>query len=109
MANIGDRVLAVWPQEQGEWWYPGVVVSDAGGAKEVVFDDGGRAAISDAEMIPLSIGAGKRVFCRWKGGDKYYGGVVSSATGGCIHINYDDGDKESTSVSLVRINRADVQ
>ena len=108
MASIGDRVLAEWPQEQGQWWYPGVVVSDAGQAQDVQFDDGGRATLSSSQMRPLSIGAGQRVFCRWKGGEQYYGGRVSSAVGGCILVDYDDGDKESTSVSMVRINSADL-
>lgn len=108
MASIGERVLAEWPAEV-QWWYPGVVVSDAGGAKEVQFDDGGRATLTDAQMVPLSIATGKRVFCRWKGGEQYYGGVVSSSVGNCIHVDYDDGDKESTSVSMVRINIADLR
>ena len=109
MAAVGERVLAVWPEEQGQWWYPGVVVSDAGTAKEVVFDDGGRATVTDDQIIALNIAAGNRLYCRWKGGQQYYGGVVSSAAGSCIHVDYDDGDKESTSVSMVRINAADVR
>jgi hypothetical protein len=108
MASVGERVLAEWPQEV-QWWYPGVVVSDAGQAKEVQFDDGGRATLTDSQMIPLSIGVGSRVYCRWKGGQQYFGGVVSSAVGSCIHVDYDDGDKESTSIAMVRVNKSDMR
>ncbi len=107
MASLGDRVLAEWPAEV-QWWYPGVVVSDAGQAKEVQFDDGGRATLTDSQMTPLGVQTGMRVFCRWKGGDQYYGGKVSSAVGSCIHVDYDDGDKESTSISMIRVNKADL-
>jgi hypothetical protein len=107
MPNVGERVLAQWPQET-DWWYPGVIVSDAGGAIEVQFDDGDRAVLIQQQAKPLDVGLGSRVFCRWKGGQSYYPGIVSSVTGHAIGIDYDDGDKEVSAVGMIRVNVKDL-
>lgn len=107
MPNIGDRVLAKWPQEE-QWWYPGVVTkSDASGI-EVTFDDGDRSVVAPDQMRPLSVGVGSRVYCRWRGGAAYYPGKVGQAQGAAIAVDYDDGDQETTSISLIRVNRNDL-
>ena len=103
--NIGDRVLAQWEQQ---WWYPGVIVAVNGAGIVVQFDDGDRAPMSIEQARPLSYSVGDRVFCRWKGGDAYYPGVVSAVIGSAISIDYEDGDKETTTLSMVRINEADL-
>lgn len=107
MPNVGDRVLAEWPQE-GQWWYPGVIVSSAGSAMEVQYDDGDRATLTEAQVKPLDIRVGARVYCRWKGGGQYYPGVISSQNANAISVDYDDGDKENTTISMVRINVKDL-
>jgi hypothetical protein len=106
MPSIGDRVIAQWPAEKS-WWYPGVVVSD-GGQIEVQFDDGDRAVLGPDQMKSLAIGPGSRVHCRWKGGSSYYPGKVSDARGSAIHVNYDDGDQEWSSVCMVRVSQNDL-
>ncbi len=107
MSNIGDRVLAIWPQEVG-LLYPGVVVTSSGNAMEVQFDDGGRATLTPDQIKPLNIRVGQRIQCRWKGGPQYFPGVISSQNANAIGIDYDDGDKESTSVSLIRIQLSEL-
>jgi hypothetical protein len=107
MAKVGDRVLAQWPQEK-DWWYPGVVVSDGGGAYEVQFDDGDRATLKEDQTLPLLVSAGDRVYCRWKGGPVYYPGEIANIIGAAIWIDYDDGDHEGTSISLIRVNEEDL-
>lgn len=104
---LGDRVLAKWPQEE-QWWYPGVVTDSDGASVEVTFDDGDRSRVSVEDVRPLMVRVGSRVYCRWKGGDSYYAGKVSQAQGAAIHIDYDDGDQEMTSISLIRVNRNDL-
>jgi hypothetical protein len=107
MANIGDRVLARWPQEK-EWWYPGVVCSVNAGGYEVQYDDGDRAVVTEDLMRPLNLAAGARIQCRFKGGPSFYDGLVASSIGSAIQVNYDDGDSESSSVSMVRVNSRDL-
>jgi hypothetical protein len=59
-------------------------------------------------MKPLNVGSGSRVFCRWKGGPQYYPGRVASATGDAIHVQFDDGDKEDTTVRMARVHQDDL-
>lgn len=103
MPNVGDRVLAQWPQEKN-WWYPGVIVTEGGGVCEVQFDDGDRATLKSDQARPLAISIGDRVYCRWKGGDAYYPGKIANVVGAAIWVDYDDGDHEVTSIGLIRVN-----
>jgi hypothetical protein len=107
MPNIGDRVLARWPQEK-EWWYPGVVCATHGAELEVQYDDGDRAVVHADLARPLDLQPGARIHCRYQGGPTFYPGRVAGAVGSAIQINYDDGDKETSSVSMVRINSSDL-
>jgi hypothetical protein len=52
---------------------------------------------------PLEVGVGLRVEGRWRGGDAYSPGVIDQQRGERIHIRYDDGDEEWTTIRLVRI------
>ncbi len=98
----GDRVLAVWYDLN---WYPGVVVSVAGKRVHVLFDDGDQAMVTPERAKPLAFRVGDRVCCRRKGGPIYYPGEIARIKGEVIHVNYDDGEEETTSVRLVRIER----
>ena len=107
MFNVGSRVLAMWPVEV-EWWYPGVVCGLAGAEFEIQFDDGDRTVVTQGELLPLAIGVGTRVWGRYQGGRFYYPGKVSEQRGEAIHIEYDDGDQEWTTVTMVRIHEDDL-
>lgn len=105
MANLGDRILGQW---ETDWFYPGVIVGVPGGSLEVQFDDGDRAKLQPEQVRPLSLQVGIRVYARWQGGSAYYGGRISAIHGNAISIDYDDGDKETTTVSMVRIHAPDL-
>jgi hypothetical protein len=45
---------------------------------------------------------GDPVECNWKNGGRYYPGKVAGAEGGKLFINYKDGDKEHTKLSMCR-------
>lgn len=106
--QIGDKVLAQWPAEM-VWWYPATVCGVEGGSIEVQYDDGARTKLQPDQAIPLSIQVGQRVNSRFGGGEFYFGGVVTEMRGNAIHINYDDGDKEWSTVGMVRINQNDIK
>ena len=107
MLRLGDRVLAMWPAEE-EWWYPGVVCLVVGAEAEIQYDDGDRSMVPCSEVRPLAIGVGTRVYGRWRADVYYYPGRVTEQRGAAIHIDYDDGDAEWTTVSMVRIHRQDL-
>jgi hypothetical protein len=107
MFKVGDRVLAMWPVEI-EWWYPGVICGSDGSELEIQYDDGDRATVGKRDVLPLKIDVGSRVWGRWQGGRAYYPGTITQKMGDAIHIAYDDGDQEWTTVSLVRIHEEDL-
>lgn len=104
MPSVGDRVLGQW---EPEWFYPGVIVTEGGGTFVVQFDDGDRAQLQPNQVREMNIGTGSRVYCRWRGGPQYYPGSITAINGNAIDVSYDDGDQESTTVSMCRVNAAD--
>jgi hypothetical protein len=102
--NQGDRVFACW---HDLFWYPGVVVAVAGEEYHVLFDTGTQAMVQADRIKPLQFEIGDRVFSRWKGGPEFYSGEITRRDGEVIHINYDDGDEETTTVRLIRLQRDD--
>jgi hypothetical protein len=96
----GERVLA--PAGDG-WLYPGAVADVDGDQALIWFDNGNRRHAALAELRPMNLGVGARVFCRWMGGATYYAGRIKEQRGEQIFIHYDDGDKEWNVLALVRV------
>jgi len=101
--TVGQRVLAQWSPE--EYYYPGVIRAIQGGKHLVAFDDGDQALVTAKQIASLEIKVGSRVFGRWKGAPAYFPGKVTRQNGEKIYIQYDDGDQEWTTVSMVRVKR----
>lgn len=108
MHRIGDRVLAQWPAEM-EWWYPGTVIGAEGGAYLIQYDDGDRARLSEAQLRNLYLGVSSRVFGNFQHGGRYYPGKITQVQGQAIHIAYDDGDHEWTTIGQVRVHHGDLR
>jgi hypothetical protein len=100
----GDRVLAVWAGDG--FWYPARVQAAAGDAVQVAFDDGDVAAVPAADVRPLDWHAGSRLQCNWQNRGTYYDGVVAAMDGETIRFEYDDGDRETITLSRCRGNAA---
>jgi hypothetical protein len=96
----GDRVAARWLDG---YWYPGVVLAIEGKRLHILFDDGDQLLVTPSQVKPLQLGVGDRVFCRWKGGPMYFPGEITRKDGERIHVHYDDGDEETTTIRLVRV------
>ncbi len=98
--GIGQRVFALWDDS---FYYPGTIVGMDGDDYDVRFDDGDESLVSQEELAPIEIGVGTRVSARYGGLDSYYPGQVDRREGESIHIKFDDGDEESTTISMIRI------
>jgi hypothetical protein len=101
--KAGDRVLARWGPEK--FWYPGTVREVRGDRYLIVFDDGDKQESPADEVGPEDIAVGDKVLGNFKRAGKYYPGKVTTRTGEQIHIKYDDGDEEDTTISMVRVER----
>ena len=96
----GDWVLARY--KGGVHWYPGILQGVSGDRATVAYDDGDRETMSLTMIRPYNWAIGGRVECNFRGGGKWYPGVIASLSGGTIGINYDDGDKERTTTGRCR-------
>jgi len=100
--KLGDRVLACWFDLH---WYPGVVLSVENNQISVLFDHGAPAVLAAARVRPLELAVGDQVAGRWKAGGEFFPGQITALDGETLHIHYEDGDEEDTSVRLIRLQR----
>ncbi len=102
--KVGDRVLARWGPEK--FWYVGTVKEAKGDKYVIGFDDGDKQETPADEITAEDIKVGDKVFGNFKRAGKYYPGKVTTRTGDQIHIKYDDGDEEDTTIGMVRVERS---
>ncbi|MCI0637452.1 MAG: hypothetical protein L0Y72_27780 [Gemmataceae bacterium] len=101
----GDRVLAY---DSDECVYPAEIVSIQDDRVIVQYLDGPERMLTPELIKRFDLRVGAKIECRWKGGPNYFPGVLSKLEGERIHVNYDDGDQEWTSVRLVRLPKPPV-
>lgn len=102
--SAGTRVLAVWPIEQ-IFWYPATVQRSTPRWVDVHYDDGHKARVKPSEVMHLDIENGSRVYARFQSGPYYHPAEVTAMDGEKISLEYDDGRREETTLSVVRIMR----
>jgi hypothetical protein len=100
--QVGDRVLASW---MDAYFYPGRIRQIQGDSCEIAFDDGDMAWVHRANVRKPDIRAGSQVFCRFHGGPAYLSGSVRTQNGEKIQVEYENGEKEWTTLSMVRVER----
>ena len=71
----------------------------------VRFDDGDQSWVRPDQVAPLDLEVGDRVFARWQRGPAYRPGRITRMQGERIHVQYDDGAQEWTTIGLVRVLR----
>jgi hypothetical protein len=101
--NEGDRILA---RVADDCWYPADILTIDGDRVTLQYLAGAQGFVTPELIKPLEVGVGLRVEGRWRGGDTYFPGVIDQERGERIHIRYDDGDGEWTTVRLIRIPEA---
>ena len=99
----GDHVLVNWSHDS--YWYPATIKKIDGSRYYILFDDGDKEWTTAERITTEEIKVGSKVFANWKKKGHYYPGRVTQRNGDRIHIQYDDGDKETTTISVVRVLR----
>jgi hypothetical protein len=100
---IGDRVLAKWSGDA--YWYPGTIQVIDGERMHVYYDDGDHEWVPADRVCENDLAVGSRVFVRFQRGPFYYPGRIARREGERIMVDYDDGQKEDTSIRWVRVRR----
>lgn len=101
----GAKVHSRWKRRPK--YFRGTVTAIAGLRIHVQYDDGDKEWTT-ADMIRFQDGSpfitvGVAVEARWKGGQKFYRGRITAIDDKQIHVTYDDGDKEWTSLDFIRL------
>jgi hypothetical protein len=96
----GDRV---WATDIDAFIYPAEVLSVENDKIVVQFLDGPERMLTPELLKSFDLRIGTPVQCRWKGGQAYFPGKITQMEGDRVHLAYDDGDKEWTTLRLVRL------
>ena len=95
----GDRVLGQWGDGL---WYPARVQQVEDKNYHVAFDDGDVAVLRRSQLRDLDWKAGTRLQCNWQNRGRYYPGTIEDMKGETLVFRYDDGYKETITVSRCR-------
>ncbi len=98
---IGQLVFARWASDG--YWYPGQITAINGENYDVQFDDGDTDTVDAKGISYHTVTEGSRVEGNWLAGGLYYPGRITHRRGSAIHIVYDDGDEEDTTLGFVRL------
>jgi hypothetical protein len=99
--KVGDRALVHWSQD--EFWYPATVTKVERGRYYIVFDDGDEEWTTRSRIAALKLNVGRRVFANRKHEGDYYPGRIIARRKNTVTILYDDGARETTTISGIRI------
>jgi hypothetical protein len=99
--KVGDPCLVKWSGDG--YWYPGRVSQVKDGLYFIRYDDGDSEWRFEKYIREERLKPGDVVFGRWRSGNRYYRGRITERKGSNIFIHYDDGDKEWTKISMVRV------
>lgn len=98
--KAGDRVLAPW---EPTFLYAGRIVQLTGERARIEFDDGDAGWVEVAHLQPLSLSLGTRVMSRRRMGPHFFPGEIHEVDGEKVHVEFDDGKEEWTTVASLRI------
>jgi hypothetical protein len=96
----GDRVLAF---DSDDCLYPAEIVTIHGDRITVQYLDGPERMLTPELIKRFDLRPGMNVECRWSGGPNHFPGKIDKIEGERVHIEYDDGEDEWTTIRLVRI------
>ncbi len=97
----GDQVLVDWSGD--EYWYPAKIAERKDGRYHVAYLDGDEEWTTPDHVVSENLKVGDRVLANWEGRGEYYPGRITRRDGRSIDILYDDGDRETTTIDVVRV------
>ena len=102
-----------WDWKQGErcfarskadgCYYAAAIQQEVAPEFQVKFDTGEEAWVDATDLASAELPVGTRVQARWKSGSVYFHGKVMQKTADGVHVHYDDGDQEWTTLNMLRI------
>lgn len=100
--SVGDRVLAPW---EPHFLYAGTVAEIRADEAHIDFDDGDSGWVPLGELRELHLEIDQFVMCRKQMGAMFYPATIEDVSGETVHVGFDDGETEWTTVAAVRVPR----
>lgn len=100
--NLNDRV---WACFFDLYWYPAIVLGSMRNCVHVLLDTGDCAVIPAERVRPFAAFAGDEIEGRLHGGRHFVPGKLTDVEGEVVHIHYEEGHEETTSIRLIRSRR----
>ena len=103
---VGDRVLARWVDL---YWYPATVINLDARGSTVLYDDGEQRTVTDAQLMPITVEEGERIFMRPRGETRllYFPAVVTRVDGETVDVEFEALDAmEAHAETNVKVGRA---
>ncbi len=101
---VGATVLAYWPDDG--YWYPAKIEKRFRDKFEIRHLDGTSVTVSAESLATENLREGDRISANWKGEGSYYEGKIASREENKLHISYDAGPEERTTLAAVRVQRS---
>ncbi len=98
--EVGCRVFGRWAADG--YWYSGTVKEIKDGKYLIRFDDTDQAWLDKGEVVGYQPTFDDHVQGNWLGKGTYYPGKITRRKDEKVHIAYDDGDDEDTTISALR-------
>ena len=98
--KVGRRIFGRWAADG--FWYSGTIKQVKEDKYLVHWEDDTENWLDEGEVTIYQPLVGDRVEGDWLGKGYYYKGRVTSRRGEKVHILYDDGDQEDTTISRLR-------
>jgi hypothetical protein len=103
---MGDRVLARWVDL---YWYPATIINLDARGSTVLYDDGEQRTVTDAQLMPISVEEGERIFMRPRGETQliYFPAVVTRVDGETVDVEFEASDAmEAHAETNLKVGRA---
>jgi hypothetical protein len=97
---VGDRVWGLWSGDR--CWYPGTLQAIQTDL-HILFDDGDREWLPPDKVRKLEVSLSQKLECRLFRGPIFLPGKILHTDGEQITIRYDDGQEETSMLTMCRI------
>ena len=98
--TVGNRVFAYWEADQ--YYYPATITQVEGDDIFIRYDTGEEEWTNSDYLAEMKVAVGDEVESKWSQDEEYYTAQVTAINGEQIHVVYEDGNEEWTSINNLR-------
>jgi len=97
---VGNRAFAYWEADQ--YYYPATITQVEGDDIYIRYDTGEEEWTNSDYLAEMKVAVGDEVESKWSQDGEYYTAQVTAINGEQVHVVYEDGNEEWTSINNLR-------